>query len=311
MTPGGQESRFVLEAKVGVNQWVAVERIYDQIISSYTHRPAAHLAKAALKEALLGKWKHRFKKYPIRIREIPHPMDRDDILGGLARGMARLDSSLCETFAHRALGAGILPRDGMVNGLCRGLFPMEENNGAYFLPQLGISTRILKRVLGIFYSEKKPPWAETPVIIGVIKGDVHDVGKTLLIKLLRAGGFFVVDMGVDVAPEDFVQVARKTGAGLICLSTHLTTALGEMEGAVAALQSLEKGPRILVGGGVVTRDFAQGIGAHGYAATAPGGLCLAMEWMVGNAGLPQSPLPRGPYVDSQDEIGHPMGHNAG
>ena len=123
------------------------------------------------------------------------------------------------------------------------------------------------------------------VVIGTVQGDLHDIGKRLVAMMLEGSGFDVIDLGTDVAPEQFIAAARDNDAAIVALSALLSTTLPAMESTVGALRAaaLHENLRIMVGGAPVTDDFARRIGADGYAPDAPGAAALARR-LVGPHG---------------------------
>jgi len=119
--------------------------------------------------------------------------------------------------------------------------------------------------------------AKHKVVIGVVEGDTHDIGKNLVKVMLETAGFAVVDLGRDVAPAVFVERAMAAGAHLIGLSTLMTTTMGAMSEVIRLLDERRARPRIkvMVGGGPVSQQFANRIGADGYAANASGAVAVA------------------------------------
>jgi methylmalonyl-CoA mutase cobalamin-binding domain/chain len=117
------------------------------------------------------------------------------------------------------------------------------------------------------------------VVIGTVRGDIHEIGKTLVATMPSANGFQVHDLGVDVAPETFVDKVRETGANLVGLSALLTTTMTVQREVIAALKSagLREGVKVLVGGAPVTASWAEEIGADGYAEDAIGAVALAKK----------------------------------
>ena len=108
------------------------------------------------------------------------------------------------------------------------------------------------------------------VVIGTVKGDLHDIGKNLVAAMLEGAGFKVVDLGVDVSPEQFVSASQENSANIIAMSALLTTTMGSMRDTVAALAEagLREQVRVLIGGAPVTQSYADEIKADGYAADA-------------------------------------------
>jgi methylmalonyl-CoA mutase cobalamin-binding domain/chain len=115
------------------------------------------------------------------------------------------------------------------------------------------------------------------VVIGTVKGDIHEIGKSLVATMLSANGFEVHDLGVDVPVEKFVETAKATGAYLVGMSALLTTTMGVQKKVIEALAAagLRPNVKVIVGGAPVTRDWAEDIGADGYAEDAIGAIELA------------------------------------
>jgi 5-methyltetrahydrofolate--homocysteine methyltransferase len=151
--------------------------------------------------------------------------------------------------------------------------------GDYFLPEMLISARAMKEALAILRpkliaTDVKPAGK---VVAGTVKGDLHDIGKNLVCMMLEGAGFEVVDLGVDVTPEKFVDAVRQGGVNLIALSALLTTTLPNMKVTIEALkaQGLRGTVGVMVGGAPVNDKLATEIGADGYAEDAAGAVALA------------------------------------
>ena len=124
------------------------------------------------------------------------------------------------------------------------------------------------------------------VILGTVKGDLHDIRKNLVRTMLEGASFEVIDLGVDVPPHKFVEAAKSHGAQLVALSALLTTTLQGMQQTVEALKAagLAGGVRVMIGGAPVSREYADQIGAEGYAASAVGAIAEAERLLgYGNA----------------------------
>jgi 5-methyltetrahydrofolate--homocysteine methyltransferase len=115
------------------------------------------------------------------------------------------------------------------------------------------------------------------VVIGTVKGDLHDIGKNLVAMMMEGAGFNVIDLGVDVESDKFVASAKENNANLVALSALLTTTMPAMETTVASLKEQGLETKAMVGGAPVTQDFANKIGADGYAQDAPGAVALARK----------------------------------
>ena len=115
------------------------------------------------------------------------------------------------------------------------------------------------------------------VVAGTVKGDLHDIGKNLVVSMLEGAGFQVVDAGVDVSPQQFVAAIREHNAGIVCLSALLTVTMTAMKSTVEAIKDagLRRSVKILVGGAPLNEKYANEIGADGYGASATEAVALA------------------------------------
>jgi 5-methyltetrahydrofolate--homocysteine methyltransferase len=148
----------------------------------------------------------------------------------------------------------------------------------YYIPELMISARAMKSALEILRPllTKKGAKPAGRVVIGTVQGDVHDIGKNLVASMLEGGGFEVRDAGVDVPAESFVAAVRE-GAEVLALSALLTTTMPAMRQTLAALRDagVRDRVKVLVGGAPITRQFADEIGADGFADSASGAVLEA------------------------------------
>jgi 5-methyltetrahydrofolate--homocysteine methyltransferase len=123
------------------------------------------------------------------------------------------------------------------------------------------------------------------VILGTVKGDLHDIGKNLVAMMLEGAGFKLIDLGTDVDPEQFISAAQENDADIVALSSLLTTSMPEMQKAVAALQEANQtrniSVKVMVGGPPINQGFADKIGADGYGADAPAAVDQARAFVTG------------------------------
>lgn len=161
----------------------------------------------------------------------------------------------------------------------------------YFVPELLLSARAMKNSLELIRpllaaSGAKPAGR---VVIGTVKGDLHDIGKNLVASMLEGCGFEVKDLGTDVAPEKFVHAVQESKAHVLCLSALLTVTMPSMKTTIAALESagIRKQVKVLVGGAPVTAQYAQQIGADAFGENANSAVTLARKMVADNA----SPMP--------------------
>ncbi len=149
----------------------------------------------------------------------------------------------------------------------------------YFVPEMLISARAMKASLGILRPRLAAQGAKPVgrVLIGTVKGDLHDIGKNLVASMLEGGGFEVIDLGTDVAPEKFVEAVKEKDPNLICLSALLTVTMPSMKSTIEALQQagVRQKVKVLIGGAPITQSFANQIGADGYGENAASAVNLA------------------------------------
>ncbi len=120
------------------------------------------------------------------------------------------------------------------------------------------------------------------VVIGTVKGDLHDIGKNLVAAMLEGGGFEVIDLGVNVSPEQFVNAVKEKKANVVALSALLTTTMPSMKNTIDALQQagVRQQVKVLIGGAPITQKYADEIGADGFSDNAVGAVALAKKSMA-------------------------------
>jgi 5-methyltetrahydrofolate--homocysteine methyltransferase len=186
---------------------------------------------------------------------------------------------------QRALADGIPPQRLVDEAL---IPAMDEagrrfESGEFFVPELLVAARALKASQALI----TPLLAGTPiatrgrVAIGTVKGDMHDIGKNLVVALLQGGGFEVIDLGADVPPARFVAAVTEHRVHIVGLSALLTTTMLQMKTTMKALEDagVRGAVKVIVGGAPVTKRFAEEIGADGYADNAASALALARQIM--------------------------------
>ena len=191
------------------------------------------------------------------------------------------DAPSAQAGVQAALAAGLPAEQILKGGLIAAMGEVgrlfEENE--YFVPEMLVAARAMQAGLGLL----KPHLAEAgaasagTVVVGTVKGDLHDIGKNLVAMMLEGAGFEVVDLGTDVRPEQFVQAVQAHQAQLIGMSALLTTTMPGMRATVQALEEagLRERVKVMVGGAPVTEDFAHKIGADGYSPDASAAVRLA------------------------------------
>ena len=157
-------------------------------------------------------------------------------------------------------------------------------NGQAFVPELLMAARAMKGALEILQPLLKGDKSKrlSTVVIGTVKGDLHDIGKNLVASMLEGSGFEVINLGIDVSTEKFVNAVIEHKPNIVCLSALLTTTMTYMEEVIVALNNagLRDKVKIMVGGAPVNEAFAQGIGADGYSNNANSAVTLAKKMMA-------------------------------
>jgi len=157
-------------------------------------------------------------------------------------------------------------KEGLIKAMDR--IGVQFKNNEIYIPEVLIAARAMHAGLGVLRPilAKSGTSASAKIVIGTVKGDLHDIGKNLVGMMLEGAGFEVVDMGIDVSAEKFVQAAKENGAKVIGMSALLTTTMMQMKSTVEMVQKAGlKGVKTVVGGAPVTAEFAKQIGADGYA----------------------------------------------
>lgn len=154
--------------------------------------------------------------------------------------------------------------------------------GILFVPEMLMAAQAMKGGLEIIKPLLTEGAAESKgvIIIGTVKGDLHDIGKNLVAMMMEGAGFDVIDLGVDVDAAKFVNAAKEKKAKIVALSALLTTTMPAMEATVAALKEAGITVKTIVGGAPVTENFANQIGADGYSDDAPGAVELARRMIA-------------------------------
>ena len=187
---------------------------------------------------------------------------------------------------QQAVDEGIPAKDVLEQGLLSGMSVVGEKfkNNEVFVPEVLIAARALNAGVAILkpYLTEAGVEAKGTAVIGTVKGDLHDIGKNLVKMMLEGRGLNVIDLGVDVEPERFVQAAIDNEADIICCSALLTTTMGEMKHVVeaAAAKGIRDKVKIMIGGAPVTQSFCDSIGADCYTADAASAADEALKFCV-------------------------------
>jgi 5-methyltetrahydrofolate--homocysteine methyltransferase len=184
-----------------------------------------------------------------------------------------------------ALDAGLEPGTILADGMIAAMKEVGRlfEEGDYFVPEMLIAARAMQAGLGLLkpYLLNSNVKSAGRVAIGTVKGDLHDIGKNLVSLMLEGAGFEIIDLGVDVAPEKFVESIATGGANIVAFSALLTTTMPNMQTTIEAIQQagLRDKVKIIIGGAPVTQAYADQIGADGFSSDASRAVSLSQTLM--------------------------------
>jgi 5-methyltetrahydrofolate--homocysteine methyltransferase len=191
------------------------------------------------------------------------------------------NAATAKTVTEAALKEGVAPlalvQDVMMPAMNEVGKKFEANE--FFVPELLLAARAMKASLELIRPLLAASGIEAAgkIVIGTVKGDLHDIGKNLVAAMLEGGGYEVIDLGVNVDPAKFVRAVKEKRAGIVALSALLTTTMPAMKTTIDAIKTagLRGSVKIMVGGAPVTESYAKEIGADGYSQNAAGAVTLA------------------------------------
>jgi 5-methyltetrahydrofolate--homocysteine methyltransferase len=174
-----------------------------------------------------------------------------------------------EKLVDQALASGMTAAKVLNEGLIVGMerLGVMFKNSEVFIPEVLVSARAMNAGMAkletlLVKEGIKPKGA---VVIGTVKGDLHDIGKNIVAMMLKGAGYKIIDLGIDVSPEKYVAAARENSASIVALSALLTTTMVQMKNVVEAVKATGLGIPVIIGGAPVTREYADQIKAQGYA----------------------------------------------
>ncbi|MCL2623097.1 MAG: corrinoid protein [Planctomycetaceae bacterium] len=211
-------------------------------------------------------------------------MSRNDVIfNAIVEGNRDAAVGEVKTDLERGVPPQVILDESLVPAMDRVSELFETNE--YFVPELMIAARAMQGCMAELDPHLKASGVKKVgrVVIGTVLGDMHDIGKNLVASMLEGGGFEVIDLGVNVAPEIFLEKAREMEGTLIGLSALLTTTMPAMRRVVELRDSfgLQSSHRVMIGGAPVTQEYANEINADGYSETASGAVALARRLMAG------------------------------
>ncbi len=200
-------------------------------------------------------------------------------LKALADAVIKGDQSTAVEITKSALEEGTAAKSVLEEGLIAGMDVVGASfkKNEIYIPEVLIAARAMKMAMEFLEPELIKAGVK-PVgkfLIATVQGDLHDIGKNLVAMMLKGAGFEVIDLGVDISPEKFVEQVKAKGVQLVGMSALLTTTMPGMEKTIKALKEAGVSAKIMIGGAPVTQGYADKIGADGYAADAASAVDMA------------------------------------
>ncbi|HUV35954.1 MAG TPA: corrinoid protein [Patescibacteria group bacterium] len=198
------------------------------------------------------------------------------------------DSARAEELARKAMEEKLPPLEVIEKGFVKGIKEVGRlwEEGSLFLPELVMGAEAMKKAMAVIRPAleggEDASNVQGRVVIGTIEGDIHDIGKTLVATMLSANGFEIADLGADVPVERFIEEAQRIDADCIAISALLTTTMNGQKRVVDALEerSMRQAVKVVVGGAPCSAEWAEEIGADGYAGDAVGAVRL-LKGLIG------------------------------
>lgn len=212
-------------------------------------------------------------------------MGKSEILDNLAQSVIDMDVSRARELAVESIRQNIDPYEALINGLARGMERVNElfESEEYFVPEILLCADAMYAGIEIIrpHLPREGTRKKEKVVIGVVKGDTHDIGKNLVKIMLDSAGYEIHDLGRNVPYAKFVDTAGELNADLVCLSTLMTTTMDGMQVVIDDIKKAGIASKVMVGGGPISLGFAKNIGADGYARNAAEAVRVAREILRG------------------------------
>lgn len=191
------------------------------------------------------------------------------LMDSLSEALIHGDRQKVSQLTTQALEEGVAPSKVLEDGLIAGMMVVGNRFRAneVYVPEVLIAARAMHAGLDILQPALTKAGIEPRgvVVLGTVKGDLHDIGKNLVGMMLTGGGLKVVDIGIDASAEKFVEACKENGAQVCAMSALLTTTMPQMAEVIKALKAANVTAKIIIGGAPVTQNYADDIGADGYA----------------------------------------------
>jgi len=212
-------------------------------------------------------------------------LSKEQILKEIVESIVSLDIDRIKPLAEKAVQTGIPAYTVVMEGLAKGMDEVGQKYeaGEYFLAELLMAGETMKEGMKVLEPYLKDAKTEPlgRVVVGTVRGDLHDIGKNIVATLLEGSGFEIYDLGVDSPPEKFTSRAAETKAHIVAMSALLTTTMPEMGNVIQDLAraKIRDKVKVIVGGAAVTDEFSKRIGADAYGRDAVEGNNICKKWM--------------------------------
>jgi 5-methyltetrahydrofolate--homocysteine methyltransferase len=241
-----------------------------------------------------------FVKFEVKSGSLFHPLSKpslftenkepkimdailQEIYDAIINGDPNTAADKVQAGLQAGLEPGIILNDAMVAAMAQVGRLFEE--GEYFVPEMLIAARAMKAGMALLKPQlvKANVQSSGKVVIGTVKGDLHDIGKNLVAMMLEGAAFEIIDLGTDVAPEKFIDAIKDKGAQLVAMSALLTTTMPGMKTTIEAIKTagLRDQVKIMVGGAPLTEQYAHQIGADGFSPDASRAIKVAKSLLEG------------------------------
>jgi 5-methyltetrahydrofolate--homocysteine methyltransferase len=211
-------------------------------------------------------------------------MNEKEILEGLRDAIVKLDFDEIQNYSKKVIELKISPIKAIKEGMAKGMdiIGKKFEKGEVFLSELIVASEVMKEGLKILepHFKKEDVVSKGKVVIGTVQGDLHDIGKNLVSSLLSSSGFEVIDLGIDVSKERFVQAVKEHNPKIVGMSALLTTTMNEMKNVIDELkkEGLRDLIKVIIGGAPITKEFGEKIGADYATKDAVDGVRKCNDW---------------------------------
>lgn len=210
----------------------------------------------------------------------------DDVLKRLQTAVLEGNAQAAADQVRCGMESGMDPATILNQGMVAAMAEVGRRfeNGDYFVPEMLIAARAMKAGLAVLkpHLVKAEIASAGRVVIGTVKGDLHDIGKNLVALMLQGAAFEVADLGTDVSAEKFIEAIKSTGARVVAMSALLTTTMPQMRTTIQAMDAagVRASVKVIVGGAPITEAYAREIGADGFAADANKAVALTRQLLA-------------------------------